>query len=192
MKRLFAIAAMAAVCVAASAQELKFAHVDFSELVQLMPEMDKAREVIEAASTEAQETYEAMLTEYQNKYQAYEKNANTWSATIRQTKEKELGDIQNRLQEFQQTVQQELQAQQQQLMAPIYQKAQETVNKLAKDGGYIYVFDKTSVLYVDEAKSTDLTAPARKALGIPEDRTLESLQAELQAKAQAAAGQQAQ
>lgn len=183
------IAAMACLCVAAYAQELKFAHVDFTELVQLMPEMDEARKVTEAASLEAQETYEAMVAEFQGKYQAYEKNASTWSATIRQTKEKELSDIQARLQEFQQSVQQELQAQQQQLMAPIYQKAQETVNTLAKAAGYIYVFDKSSILYIDSALSVDLTPAARTALGIPEDRTMESLQAELQARAQAQAAQ---
>ena len=185
MKKLFLIAAIAATCFAAKAQDLKFAHVDFSELVQLMPEMDKAREVTDAASAEAQETYEAMYQEFQTKYQAYQKNSATWSNTIRETKEKELTDIQTRLQEFQQTVQQELQAQQQQLIAPIYQKAQEVVNQLAKEGGYIYVVDKTSMLYIDDKLSTDLTPAARTALGIPEDRTLESLQAELQAKAQA-------
>ena len=137
MKKLFLIAAMAATCFAAKAQDLKFAHVDFSELVQLMPEMDKAREVTDAASAEAQETYEAMYQEFQTKYQAYQKNSATWSNTIRETKEKELTDIQTRLQEFQQTVQQELQAQQQQLIAPIYQKAQEVVNQFTttKDFG---------------------------------------------------------
>ena len=185
MKKILLIAAMAMISLAAAAQNITFAYVDYNELVQLMPEMDKAREVTDAASAEAQETYEAMYQEFQTKYQAYQKNSATWSNTIRETKEKELADIQTRLQEFQQTVQQELQAQQQQLIAPIYQKAQEVVNQLAKEGGYIYVVDKTSMLYIDDKLSTDLTPAARTALGIPEDRTLESLQAELQAKAQA-------
>ena len=71
-------------------------------------------------------------------------------------------------------------------MAPIYQKAQEAVGKLAKEGGFVYVFDRQSVLFIDDTQSTDLTPAARKNLGIAEDRTLESLQAELQAQAQAA------
>ena len=58
------------------------------------------------------------------------------------------------------------------------------MNDIAKAGGYIYVFDSTAVLYIDAAQSTDITAEARKALGIPEGRTLESLQAELQSRAQ--------
>ena len=72
-------------------------------------------------------------------------------------------------------------------MAPIYKKAQDTIEELAKKGGYIYVIDKGSALYIDPAQSEDLTAAARKALGIPENRTLETLQAELQAQAQAQA-----
>ena len=70
-------------------------------------------------------------------------------------------------------------------MAPIYQKAQEAVSKLAKEGGYVYVFDRQSILFIDDTQSTDLTPIARKDLGIAEDRTLESLQAELQAQTQA-------
>ena len=69
-------------------------------------------------------------------------------------------------------------------MAPLYKKAQETVENLAKNGGYIFVFDQTTALYVDPAQADDLTASARKVLGIPEDRTMESLQKELQAKAE--------
>ena len=56
---------------------------------------------------------------------------------------------------------------------------------LAKQGGYVYVFDVGSLMYYDDAQSTDLTPLARKALGIADDRTLESLQAELQAQQQA-------
>ena len=184
MKRIFIIALAVAVSASAWAQDLKFAHVNFSELVQLMPESDTAREQIEVMNKETQETYQAMIEEFQNKYQQYEQKQASWTPAVKQSKEKELNDIQTRIQEFEQTAQQDLQQQQNRLMAPIYQKAQTTVSEIAKAAGYIYVFDATAVLYIDATRSTDITAEARKALGIPEDRTLESLQAELQARAQ--------
>lgn len=130
-----------------------------------------------------------MVEEFQSKYQQYEQKQATWTPAVRESKERELTEIQNRIQEFQAAIQQELQQQQQMLMAPIYQKAQETVNNLAKEKGFVYVFDVQTLLYVDSTKSTDLTPEARTALGIPADRTMESLQAELQAQAQAAQGQ---
>jgi len=185
MKKILLIAAMALCSFAGFAQQ-KFAHVNMNELVQLMPEMDEARAAMASSSKEAQDTYQAMVDEFNTKYQQYQQKASTWTTTIRESKEKELTEIQQRIQEFGQSIEVELQQQQQTLMAPIYQKAQETVSKLAKEGGYIYVFEQAAALYIDPAQSTDLTPAARKILNIAEGRTLESLQAELQAQAEAA------
>ena len=95
-------------------------------------------------------------------------------------------EIQNRIQEFQQSISQELQQQQAQLTAPIQEKANKAVTELAKAKGITVLFDMSQAIYFDDAKVVDLTADARKALNIPADRTLESLQAELQAQAEAA------
>ena len=190
MKRIVLFAAMAFVAVTGFAQP-KFAHVNFTELVQLMPEADKARETMSASQKEASDTFQSMYEEYQTKVTQYQQKSASWTPAIKESKEKELAGIQQRLEEFNQTIQQELQQQQQQLMAPIYQKAQETVNTIAKAGGYIYVMDQSTFLYLDPAQSVDITPQARKALGIPEGRTLETLQAELQAAAEAEAAAQA-
>ena len=186
MKRMFLIAAAALVSLAASAQDLKFAYVDFTEVIQLMPEMDSARVQIDAASAEAQETYQAMVEEFQGKYQQFEQKQASWTPAIRESKAAELQQIEGRIQEFQQAIQQDLQMLQNQLQAPIYQKAQQAVNELAKSKGIAAVFEKSSLLYIDPAQMINLTPEARKAVNIPEDRTLEQLQMELQAKAQAA------
>lgn len=187
MKKILFVAAMLVISSSAFAQ--KFAHVNLTEVIQLMPEMDTAREQMMASQREAQDTYQAMVEEFQSKYTQYQQKASTWTQTIRESKEKELSDMQQRIQEFDQSIQQELANQQNQLMAPIQQKAMETIQSIAKQGGYIYVSDVNSFIYVDDTQSVDLTSTVRKALNIPEDRTLESLQAELQAQAQA---QQAQ
>lgn len=184
MKKILLIAAMAFAAVTAFAQP-KFAHVNSEELWQLAPEADQARATMEASSKEANETYQAMMDEFQAKYQQYQQKGSTWTPAIRETKEQELTEIQQRIHQFGETVQAELRQQEQQLYAPIMQKVKETIQKLAKEGGYIYVFDVNSILYIDEAQSVDLTPAARTVLGIPEGRTLETLQAELAAKAQA-------
>lgn len=192
MKKILLISFAAAVAVASYAQTPKFAHVNYAELVQLMPEADAARAKLSAQTKEFEETYKSMIDEYHAKLEQYQQKAESWTVAIRQSKERELSEFQNRIQDFQQTAQGELQQSQQAEMAPVYKKASETVEKLAKAAGYIYVFDKGSILYIDAAQSTDLTPAARKALGIPDGRTLESLQAELQAQAQAAQAAQTQ
>lgn len=186
MKKIILFAASLLLALGLSAQT-KFAYVNFSELVQLMPEADQARATLAASSKEAQDTYQSMMDEFNSKYSQYEQKVSSWTPAIRESKEKELTDLQRRVQEFSQSVQQELQQQEQQLMAPIYKKAQDTLNEMAKARGYSMVIDRGTALYLDEAQWTDLTKDVRKALGIPEDRTLEALQAELQAQQQAGA-----
>ena len=184
MKKILLIAVAAFAAIGAFAQP-KFAHVNSTELVQLCPEMDKARETMTAARNEAQETFNDMGEEFNTKMSTYQSKGSTWTQAVRESKEKELTEIQQRLQEFSQTVQMELQQQQETLMQPIYEKVNQVVQDLAKKGGYIYVFDVQSLVYVDATQSFDLTPDARKALNIPADRTLESLAAELQAQQQA-------
>ena len=192
MKKIILIAAMAVMSVAASAQNLKFAYVDFNELIMLMPEMDQARATLEENQKTNEEILMAMYEEYQAKAQQFQQKASTWTPAIRESKEREIMDIQSRLEQTQQSLQQEMQQLQNSLQAPIYEKAQNTVNEIAKSKGIAAVFEMGSLLYVDPAQLINLTAEARVALNIPEDRTLESLQAELQAKAQAAQAAQMQ
>lgn len=180
---------MALVTFAGFAQP-KFAHVDIQEVTLLMPESDAARDAINASQKEAQETMQAMYEEYQSKVQKYQQNRETWNQTIRESKEKELADIEQRINEFQQNIQQELQSQQQNLMAPIQKKANEAIAQIAKEGGYVYVFDINGPVYIDDKQSVNITPAVRKAVGIPEGRTIESLYEELQAQQQAQQTQQ--
>lgn len=184
MKKIFLVAAAAILTLSASAQNLKFAHVNLQELVYLSADYESAQKTLLASQKEAQDTYQSMVDEFNTKYSEYQQKAGTWTSTILETKQNELSRIQQSIQEFQQNIQVELQQQESDLINPIQQKAIETVQKLAKDGGYVYVFEIGSLLYVNEAQSTDLTPAARRALGIPEGRTVEDLQAALQALAE--------
>ena len=75
MKKIVLIAVAAIFSVAASAQELKFAYVDFTELVQLMPDMDQARATLEENSKAHEEILMTMYQEYQTKGQEYQQKA---------------------------------------------------------------------------------------------------------------------
>ncbi len=186
MKKIFVVAVMALMTLSASAQ--KIGRVSFSELVQLMPEADEARATLKIVSQNADEALQDIYQEYQNKMNQYQQKQASWTPAIKEAKERELMDMQNRLQENQQAFQAEIQQKQNELMEPIYKKAQDMVQKLAKEAGLTAVFDSSSALYFDEAAVIDLTPAARKALKIAEGRTLQSLNEELQA--QAAAEQQ--
>ena len=184
MKKALFLAFASLLPVAAMAQTVS-GHVNTTEVIQLMPEMDSVRIQMDAAQKETQETYQAMLSEYQTKGQQYQQKAATWTQSIKESKERELAEIQQRIEDFAQTAQQELQEMQQRLQAPVYQKAMDAISKIAKDKNLVYVFDLNSVVYVDPAQSVDITPDVRREVGVPEGRTIEALQQELQARAQA-------
>lgn len=192
MKKIIIIAAMALVSLAATAQETKLAYVDFNEVIMLMPEMDAARATLEENEMTQNEILQSMYEELQTKYQQYQQKAESWTPAIRQSKEAEITEIQARFEQTQQSFANEINQLQQELQAPIVEKAQKAINELAKAKGVAVVFEKSSMIYIDPAQCLDLTPEARKNLNIPEGRTLEALQAEMMAKAQAAQAAQAQ
>lgn len=184
MKKFILFAALAAMSFAANAQDLKFGYVDFNEVVMLMPDMDQARATIAENQKIQEENLVAIYEEYQIKVQQYEQKQATWTPAVRESKEKEIMDIQARFEQNQQAYQAELQQLQQTLQAPIVEKAANKVNELAKAKGLVAVFEEASLLYIDPVQMIDLTPEVRAALNIPEERTLETLQAELMAAAQ--------
>lgn len=91
----------------------------------------------------------------------------TLSEAIRQVREKELTELQQRIQEFEQTAQQEFQRMQGELMRPLMEKADAAIKKVAKQEGLIYVFDISTggVVYFSE-QSVDLLPLVKAELGI--------------------------
>ena len=151
MKRITLFLLFAAIATfGANAQ--KFGHINSSELVSLMAETDSARVQLEAYQNELIEEMDAMQTEYNTKLNTYQQKSASWTAAIRESKENELREIAQRLEQFQQTAQNDLATMQQTLMMPIYQKAQEAVNKLGKDNNLLYIFDTSAgaLIYIDE------------------------------------------
>ena len=158
---------------ATSASAQKLGRVDLAAIVPNMPEYTEAVSNLEALGKELSMQLEQMNVELNNKYADYEKNVSTYSDSLRQMKERELMEMNQRLQDMQQYAQQDLQKKEADLMTPIYEKANAAVNKVAAAGGYAVVFstagDQASsagLAYFDPAQVKDITAEVKKELGI--------------------------
>lgn len=156
------------------AQELKFGHVNFQEIVYLMDEMDSARVVLEKYNKDIQSTYDSMMMEFQRLYGEYQQMAMNWSPAVLEAKQKELQDIEVRLQEFQQSAQIDMQNKQQEVLAPIQMKANEAVQKVGRTNGFIYIFDTSmgTIPFVNETLSIDVTSLVKQELKISPDKKL--------------------
>jgi outer membrane protein len=88
-----------------------------------------------------------------------------WSEIVRADKEKEIQGLQQRIQEFQQTAGEQLQAKQNELFKPIYDKVTKAIQDVAKENKFTYIFDVNSVLYYSE-ESIDITSMVKAKLAI--------------------------
>jgi outer membrane protein len=85
---------------------------------------------------------------------------------IRQSKIKEITDLENRIQDFQQTAQESISKKKEEIYAPILKKAEDAIVVLAKEKGYAYVFDTSLGATIYAQESDDMMDIVKKKLGI--------------------------
>ncbi|HPX04541.1 MAG TPA: OmpH family outer membrane protein [Tenuifilaceae bacterium] len=146
---------------------LKFGHINGQELLMAMPQRDSAEKKLQAYGKDLSDQIEQLQVELNNKYQTYLQKRATFTDAIREAREKELTDMQQRIQEFEATAQQDYQRLQGELMRPLMEKADAAIKKVAKDNGFIYVFDVSvaGVVYFSE-QSIDILPLVKTELGI--------------------------
>jgi outer membrane protein len=169
MKRIFGLLLFAVMLVSAqnlTAQTFKTGHIIRDEIIMAMPEYDTAMKAYNAFTQELSNALELMQVEYNNKLDAYVKESKNLSDIVKANKEQELADMQTRINNFQQSAQTQLQDKQSELLKPIVDKATAAINTVAKDGGFIYIYDARSLVYFDATKSIDITPLVKEKLGI--------------------------
>jgi outer membrane protein len=169
MKRVLGLTLLAVAMMGIStASAQKFARIDMQAVVVAMPEFEEAQKNLEAFGKDLQDQMEQIQVEFNNKLADFQKNQATMAASIKQMKQQELEQLQQRYAEFQQIAQQDFQKKENELIEPVQNKAQEAINKVAKANGYIAVFNTSvpSLAYFDEAQLTDIAALVKKELGI--------------------------
>ena len=152
-----------------SAQNLKFGHINSDELIQALPEFDSANKKLEKFRQDLINALELMQVELNNKTDSYQKEQKNLTDIVRQAKEGEIIDMQNRIQQFQANAQQQLQEKQAELFQPIMAKIDKAIKDIGKEQGFVYIFtvgQGSTLVYFDEAKSTNVLPLAKAKLGI--------------------------
>ncbi|MCK9412879.1 MAG: OmpH family outer membrane protein [Prolixibacteraceae bacterium] len=152
----------------ASAQTLKFGHIDFQGLISTMPEFDVAQKARAKMQTDLESQLGVMQKEYQTKGQEYValvKQPNVTDA-IRQAKEADIQSLQERIQTFQQQAQDNLQKEESKQFQPVIEKARKAIGEVAKEQGILYVFEVNQVLYFNAAQSIDMMPLVKAKLGL--------------------------
>ena len=143
----------------------KVAHINVQQLLSEMPEMKAAQ----AELKKLQETYradiESSMTELKNKYTQYSNEATAKTKEENEERALELQGFERNIQEAEQAAMQELQKKQQELFAPISEKAKNAIEKVAAAQGFDYVIDASPGLSLIVAKGKDLLPAVKQELG---------------------------
>ena len=167
MKRILFLLAIVISVASFGQKTQKFGHINSNELLQTMPENIEAQKAIQSHAKELESQLVAMQAELEQKYNDYLATKETLSKLLQQTKESELNDLNTRIQSFQQTAQQDLQAKESELLQPIIEKARNAIREVAKEEAYTYVFDtSTGALVYWPEESDNLMPKVKTKLGM--------------------------
>jgi outer membrane protein len=121
----------------------KLGHINSNELLMAMPERTKIQKDLEDYAKQLQSQLQTMEAEWQGKVQDFKAKEGQMTELIRNTKVKEITDLEQRIQDFQETAQKDLQNKEGELLQPLIDKAKKAIEDVAKENGFTYILDSS-------------------------------------------------
>lgn len=162
MKKIILMLALA-LPILASAQ--KIGHVNSQEIMALMPETKQAGAKLDSLQSSYELQLANMQEELSKKVAEFQQQQATMTAGVREFRQQELAEMEQRMQMFYQTIQQDLQAKQVEYLQPVRAKLLEAINKVGVAQSCTYVMDQAAMLYI-APDALDLTSAVKAELGI--------------------------
>lgn len=163
MKKLILAVVMGFGIFSASAQS-KMGYINTEELMGSMPEAQKADSELKEYEASLVQQGEDMRKEFDDKITAFNTDSAKFTPSMKDIKRKELADLYQRLQTWNQQAQDMYQQEANKKGVPIRQKALEAIQTVAKENGYGYVFEINSLLVYPP--SDNIIGLVRKKLNI--------------------------
>ncbi len=155
----------------AQLKPLRIGYTNVDYLISLHPDSKKVDADLKGYRTQLDKEAEGLGKEFREKYEAYEKGRSMMAEPVRATKEKELMELQERIQEFQKNAEADLQKKQVDLLQPVLDKIQKAIDAIADENGFTYVFNSdagygTTPVLLHGPEKDNVTELVLKKLGI--------------------------
>ena len=149
------------------AQEVKLGHINSQEILTLMPERTTIEKTISDLQAQWEKEIVKMREEYFAKTKEYQEKQATMPESIKQARQSEIAEMEQRISTTNQNAQTDLQKKSQDLFAPVIEKVKKAINEVGAENGYLYIFDlgAQSIIY-QSPKSNDITALVKKKLAL--------------------------
>ena len=132
-----------------------------------MPEITAMQETMKQMNDKYAGEMKTMEDEFQKKYTDYIAQQDSMTENIKLRRTQELEDIRQRVENFTQVAQQDMNKKQQELLAPIQDKLRNAIKAVGDEKGYAYIIDNNPgiVLYTGNA-AIDATPLVKAKLGL--------------------------
>ncbi|KXB34624.1 outer membrane protein [Bacteroidales bacterium KA00251] len=156
------VMALFPLCLAA---QQKIAIVNSDEIMAAMPETKAAQARLQELDKRYSEELQKMQEQYAQKTEAFISESEKLDATIRKSRQQELVDLQSRIQQSANVMQEDFQKQQTSLYTPIQQKIFDAIKAVSDKEGITYVVNSMMMLYKGK-DAIDITPLVKKHLGL--------------------------
>ncbi|QGY44476.1 hypothetical protein GM418_12645 [Maribellus comscasis] len=148
-------------------ESLKIGHINYTEIVMKMPEMDSIQRILNKEAEEIENVYNELIEEHEKNVQKYEAEQESYSEFLKNTKQKELIEAAGKIQEFRQNAAEQLEKRNMELFHPVHLKIDKAIEQIARKNHYTYIFDIISgkIVYHSE-NSIDLNSIVLNELSI--------------------------
>jgi len=165
MKKLILAGVVALGVLHASAQN-KIGYINTQELISVMPEAEKADGELKDYQASLAQQGQDMGKEADSKADQFIKDSSKLTQSMKEIKRKEIMDLYQKAQNWQQTAQDMYNQKAQALITPIRAKALDAIKAVAKENGYGYVLDSSTDALLVSSPTDDLIGLVKKKLGI--------------------------
>lgn len=145
MKKLFLMLALA-LPFALSAQ--KMGYINSQELFSQMPELNEVKLRMDTLQGQYETQLANMQEEFNKKVAAFQSEQATLTDGVKEFRQQELAEMEQRIQLFYQTAQQDIQKKQQEYLAPLHEKMTKAIQEVGAAEGFTYIFDSAVMVYV--------------------------------------------
>ena len=147
MKKIIAIFVLAAGLVSGTVQaQNKFGYIRVDEMVSIMPELKKIDTALLIYQNDSlPRTYNYLLNQYQ-RYDSIVVDSVKSPLVVRQDAAKQRAAFLEELQNWQSSAQSLIEAKQNALLQPVYDRVLKAIDEVAKEKGYNYVFNREALL----------------------------------------------
>lgn len=143
----------------------KFGHINTQELFAQMPEVAQIKLKMDTIQGQYEAQLASMNEEIQKKAQDYQAQEATMPDAVKQIRQQELQEMQQRIQLFYQTAEQDIQKKQQDLLTPVHERMAKAIKAVGERENYTYIFDSAAMVHIGN-DAIDATPAVKKELGI--------------------------